>query len=54
MAGATNEIAGCDCQAGPVNLRAIRVQEPRMALFQKPAQTPAEIARGRPLDISPA
>jgi len=24
-----------------------------MALFQKPAQTPAEIARGRPLDISP-
>jgi uncharacterized oligopeptide transporter (OPT) family protein len=25
-----------------------------MALFQKPAQTPAEVARGRPLDISPA
>ena len=24
-----------------------------MALFQKPARTPAEIARGRPLDISP-
>jgi uncharacterized oligopeptide transporter (OPT) family protein len=25
-----------------------------MALFQKPARTPVEIARGRPLDISPA
>ncbi len=37
----------------PVNIGAIRVQTAHMALFQKPARTPEEIAHGRPLDISP-